>query len=95
MEAFGYDEYPVECVPLGDLIPADRKVDLLMIDVEGAELKVMEGIDFDAIRPTYVMIENVSEIGGSEAIRSAMADRGYVLEARIGAADDVFRRQRS
>jgi len=37
------EEIPVEIKRLDDLIPADRKIDLIKIDVEGAEYGVLKG----------------------------------------------------
>lgn len=84
--------YKVRTAPVGDFLDEGQHVDLIMIDVEGAEPMVLEGIDFEKIRPDYLLIENVSQLGGSEDIRSYVGNKGYEIIARIGLADDVFRR---
>ena len=93
MQLYGYLEYPVRAAPLGEFVTPGTHIDLIMIDVEGAEEIVLRGIDLAALKPDYVMIENVSEVGGAEAIRRQTIDQGYDLIARIGAADDLFRRR--
>lgn len=95
MDQYGFVEYPVECLPLTEIVPDDQSVDVIMIDVEGAEMLVLKGIDFDKLTPAVVMIENDSVLGGSEDVRAHMIGEGYKLVARIGAADDVFVRQQT
>lgn len=87
---FDHKRYDVEAKPLRDFIPDQTKVDILMIDVEGAEELVLKGIDFSLLRPIYVMIENVSVIGGDEKIRNMMEESGYAIIARVSATDDLF-----
>lgn len=66
-----------------------EQINLLLIDVEGAESHVLQGIGFATTRPRYVLVENVSVIGGSEHIRSLLKILGYRLVARIGMSDDL------
>jgi FkbM family methyltransferase len=84
--------YPVRCAPLRDLVAADFTPDLVLIDVEGAELVVIDGLDLPTLRPQFVLCENAHVIGGDPAIRGKIEAAGYLLVARIGANDDVFRR---
>lgn len=87
---YGAREYSVQSGPLTDYVDVGQRIDLLMIDVEGAEEIVLRGIDFGSLRPAHVTVENVSRIGGSESVRRYLAAYGYRLVARVGAADDVF-----
>lgn len=47
--------YQVEVVPLKEIVPDN--VTLLKIDVEGAELLVLKGFDFEAQQPEMIFIE--------------------------------------
>ena len=64
---------------------------LMSIDVEGFELEVLRGIDFDKVRFSVIICENNSgRIFGSNAIREHIIQKGYVYYARVGWLDDVF-----
>jgi hypothetical protein len=36
---------------------SDKKIDFMSIDVEGNELKVLEGLDFKTIKPSVILVE--------------------------------------
>ena len=76
-----------------DTIAKDRSlrhVDYCSIDVEGAEMKVLQGIDFDYTHIAAMSIENPPHLVESfSAIRRFMHDHGYRLIATIG-SDDIF-----
>ena len=67
-----------------------RQVDYCSIDVEGAELKVLEGIDFDYTHIQVISVENPPDLAENfDRIRSFMADRHYRLAGTF-ASDDIF-----
>lgn len=84
-------EYLVKAMPLSDYLPQNISVEIIMIDVEGAEMEVLEGIDFKQLKPEFVLIENDDLIGGDPKIRRHMSENGYECIARIAATDDLFR----
>jgi FkbM family methyltransferase len=90
MRMYGFTEHIVKSSPLGDFVPPGQEINLLMIDAEGAEDEILRGIDLSRLRPHWIMVENVSKVGGDPQLRSFLDEQGYVLRARIGAADDVF-----
>ncbi len=90
LNIYDYIEYPVLAKPLSSYLTDIPQVNLIMIDVEGAEIQVLQGIDFDHLKPDFVMIENISEYGGNDYIREYMKNYGYHCIARIAATDDVF-----
>lgn len=92
MSLYGYQEYKVRTAPLSSFLPEGQTVDIIMIDVEGAEELVLRGADIAKVKPEYIMVENVGEIGGRESVRRLVLDAGYQLIARLGGSDDVFRR---
>lgn len=85
-------EYDVPCLPLSQALPPAFTPDLILIDVEGAEPFVIEGLDFSVSRPRLIMCENDCEIGGNNNQRAMIERLGYQLVARLGAADDLFLR---
>lgn len=89
---YEHKEYLVTAAPLTDYLAPGTPVDLLMVDVEGAEEIVLRGVDLPRLRPRLVLVENVSAIGGAESVRRLVSGAGYELVARIGAADDLFQR---
>lgn len=73
-----HDDYEVEVVTLASIFEqyVTRHVDFLKIDVEGAELQVLEGADWERDRPTVVCAEadDVSAL----AWEGYLEQRGYI-----------------
>jgi FkbM family methyltransferase len=88
---FSSIEYEVQVKKLDKVIPFDT-FDVLLIDVEGAEMQVLKGLDLSKHRPKYVLLENATFIGGDSNLRKYMRTKGYKLITRIGCTDDVFER---
>lgn len=67
------------------------KVDVAFIDVEGYEMNVLAGIDFNKTDITCFCIENNREgtLKPSMDLRNYLIDRGYRLVARL-TIDDIF-----
>lgn len=68
-------------------------IDYLSLDVEGHELNVLKGIDFDAVRINVLTIENnppCCTIYGDENIRKLMFQNNFVLWARTIGLDDIY-----
>ncbi len=63
-----------------------KEIDLFSLDVEGAEIDVLRGIDFNVIRPKAFIIEarNVSEVA------DLLQGNGYVLEKQLTHHDYLF-----
>lgn len=68
-----------------------KHVDMISIDVEGYEMNVLKGIDFDAVDITCFCIENNEdgEVLPDLELRKFMIDKGYRLVARL-TIDDIF-----
>ena len=66
------------------------RIDFLSIDVEGSEMKVLEGIDWAKFSAQIVCIENCTVLRGDTNIREKLVEHGYVFFARISYIDDVF-----
>jgi len=64
---------------------------LLSVDVEGAELKVLSGIQFSEIDIKFIVLENNEDSSfGSDSVRKFLLGKGFIFHARIGCLDDVF-----
>jgi len=75
--------------PLNDLLieaGAPATIDFLSLDVEGAEIEVLKGIDHDRFRFRYVLVEcrNIA------AMQAYLADRRYRLVESLSQHDYLF-----
>lgn len=74
-------------------------IDYMSIDVEGHELQVLQGIDFNEVKINTITIEN--NFGGSgqkshygdDNIRNIMFENNYILWGRIVGLDDIYIRK--
>jgi FkbM family methyltransferase len=89
---FGGKTYKVQTAPLMSHVAPDTTIDILMIDVEGAEREVLAGIDFRHLRPDYLLVENNAVVGGDPSLRTMVTDLGYNFIARLGLSDDLYKR---
>lgn len=60
-----------------------QRVDLLVLDIEGHELQVLQGFDIDRFRPAVVLVE-VHWTSEDEIVRKWFSDRQYVSCGLIG-----------
>jgi len=81
----------VLAVRLDDLLreKAIDSIDLLCVDVEGAELEVLSSLDFRRIRPRVICIENNYL---DRAIWRALRRAGYRAYARVR-QDEIYVRR--
>lgn len=89
---YGSKSYKVQTAPLTSYVGPDTQIDILMLDVEGAERAVLAGIDFRHLRPDYLLIENNAAVGGDPSLRSMVKGLGYNFIARLGLSDDLYER---
>ena len=66
---------------------APKEIDFLSLDVEGAELEVLKGIDFDKFSFKYMLIE-VRDI---KRMESFLLQHGYLLEKQFSTHDYLFK----
>jgi len=70
-----------------------KNIDYMSIDVEGHEMNVLKGIDWDMCNISVFSIENNVEgynSLGFDSIREFMKEKGYVFYARIWGLDDIY-----
>ena len=73
----------VEQRTLNSLIERDignSKIDILQIDVEGGELKVLKGLDLIKYSPKVVLVE---DIFGDQQLYDYLVNNGYKLDKPI------------
>ena len=60
-----------------------KHVDFVSLDVEGAEIEVLKGIDFSHVEIDCFTIENNKGHSREQRIRKFMADAGYRIKAKL------------
>lgn len=68
-------------------------IDYMSLDVEGHELNVLKGIDFNKVSINVLTIENEhpdNHFFGNDDIREFMLSKGYILWGRIHHLDDIY-----
>jgi len=85
-------KYPVQCYPLYSLILAmgNPRVDFLSIDIEGAELAVLNTIPWDKVQIELVMLE--VEHSDKEALAEIMRAAGYSEWKNLQNQDIIYKR---
>jgi FkbM family methyltransferase len=77
----------VQCLPLSDLLnehAGGRAVDLLSVDCEGMDLQVLQSLDWNAARPTVIIVEDLDQFRALKLntapspTSSFLRDVGYV-----------------
>jgi FkbM family methyltransferase len=80
--------------PLNELLieaEAPRSIDLLSLDVEGAEMEVLKGVDHSQFRFKYMCVESRS----SDTLIEYLASNGYRLVEQVSNHDYLFRDERA
>lgn len=75
---------------LSDIIyeaDAPKCIDFLSLDVEGAELEVLRGIDFSAHRINYILVE----ARNIEAVGKFLHTKGYEIVEKLSPHDYLFK----
>ncbi len=64
-----------------------KKVDVLTIDVEGNELKVLEGFDIKKYKPRVIVLENIE---GHFNFHEVLNQYGYEYQTTLGGYDEIY-----
>lgn len=78
----------IKTFPLKEIL--NKKINLLMIDVEGYELNVIKSINLKKCMPEVILIENNGHFFPRKKLQDYMINNGYKLYARIGIIDDLY-----
>lgn len=57
-----------------------EKIDFFSLDVEGYELKVLQGFDFKRYKPSFILVEAHDAIGQIEDIKQLLSDCYSIVE---------------
>ena len=82
------DPYDMQCVPLYSLLMAaagNVTVNYLSLDIEGAELQVLETLPWDKVDIEVITVESVKMVD----IRQFLRDRGYDHVYTLAGQSDV------
>ena len=66
-------------------------VDFFSLDVEGYEIEVLNGLDFNKMSPTYMLIETGTEDSRIKSIIDYMIDKKYETVDRLSKNDFLFK----
>lgn len=83
-------QFGAQAIPLSELLDiskAPKVIDFLSLDVEGAELTVLKGIDFNKYNFHYMLIECQS----IEPLESYLLDKSYKLIDKLSHHDYLFK----
>jgi hypothetical protein len=72
-----------------------KDVDVLFIDVEGFEIHVINGINFDEVSIECVCVENGHFNEKSYALRHLLNKNDYKLKAHIGGEEIYIKRKKT
>ena len=82
------DQYDMQCVPLYSLLMAaagNVTVNYLSLDIEGAELQVLETLPWDKVDIEVITVESVKMVD----VRQFLRDRGYDHVYTLAGQSDV------
>tara|TARA_B110000503_G_C7038358_1_gene367130 strand:+ start:212 stop:886 length:675 start_codon:yes stop_codon:yes gene_type:complete len=82
-----YEEVPAR--PMNKILTqahAPQRMNLLSLDVEGAEIEVLKGIDFNFYRFDWILIECRNIV----KMKRFMASKGYALHSKLSVHDYLF-----
>lgn len=69
-----------------EFVPEKLNIDFISIDVEGVELEVLKGLDFERYRPNILIIEN-NDYKNSAKVKEYLDYYNYTLAKRLGVND--------
>lgn len=70
-----------------------NEIDYMSIDVEGHELKVLQGINFEEVRINVLTVENNRDPNhtyGDDTLRDFLTKKGFIFWGRIVGLDDIY-----
>jgi FkbM family methyltransferase len=76
--------FRVNCISINDLIKkymADKEVDLILIDAEGHDDKIVRTIDFETVRPKAILFEAHNLGNREQEIHAFLNDKGYTVSS--------------
>ena len=80
----------VGALPLSEVCKDLKSFDLLLLDVEGHELNVLESLGLNELRPSVLLTENNGQFFPKKQLRDYLSSFDYKLVALIGSSDEVY-----
>ena len=87
---FEVQQLEVPAITLSSVCKGLNHINILLLDVEGHEIDVLESLDWSRIKPCVVLSENTGQFYPRKQLENFMYDKGYRLVARIGSSDDIY-----
>ena len=92
------DTIPIECSPLRDILekhaPTHSFFDVFTLDVEGAELEVLQSLDFEKVGFGMIVVENDGhDARKDKAVRTLLEANGYRYLQRLGNNDIMVNKE--
>lgn len=66
------------------------KIDFFSLDVEGYEISVLKGLDFNSHRPKYFLIETTTYQHRIDAVTNYMTNKNYKMVDRVSVNDILY-----
>ena len=89
-KGFKADTIEMKTSTLQKLLPHNCIIDILMVDVEGHEIEVLDSLNWELNSPKTILIENNGEFYNRKKLENFISNKGYKLYARIGTSDDIY-----
>lgn len=88
-----YELVKVPAITLTKLLEKHKvkKIDFLSLDVEGYEISVLNGIDFDRFSPTYCLVETTTDQKRIDNITEYMHQKNYEVIERMSGNDFLYK----
>lgn len=68
-----------------------KHVDFLSLDLEGYEIASLTGLNFNKIKPTYILIETANRPDYQKYTLDYLTNKGYKYFEKISGNDDLFK----
>ncbi len=78
----------VECAPINDLLKGVNKINLLSIDTEGSELRILQAIDFSQFKIDVIVVE---DLFADLELSRFMRQNNYVFVKTVG-YDSIYKK---
>lgn len=95
MEEDLYQKKKVKALPLSKICNNLNVIDLLLLDCEGHELKVLQSFNWGAREegahwPKVILTENAGVFYPRKNLKNYLIKKNYSLIARIAASDEIY-----
>jgi len=92
IEKFHLVPVEVSCCTLQSLLDKHsiQQVDFFSLDVEGYELEVLEGFNFNKVKPTYILIETTTTESRRDMMKDYMDKHSYDFVEQLTGNDALF-----